>query len=764
MNPLDSPLLYTKSLSFSKFRTAGLRRSVRQGSHERFVTPHRLLTLLRGTRIGKEVLLYPGSHEDEEESVATDTETNDSDDDDNVDNDEDDDGMRVRGRLESVGFTEFMDSAISKSVLDELLFRGGYLAEYEEKKLEPVASPSTSPLYSTTSTSLHLSPPLHPGRLPLERRSSGTTFLARHLQSSHSRSPSTHGHGLRLAPNVEEVNESATDDDEEMNDVGAGERRSRRRGSGSTFAPAASSYDDDGMDIEDRGRERGGRSEVGGAGGTGAGRGRRNRSIVPPSAFISRSMSVPAHHHAHLHRSSSLGISERSSSVPAAYRRSRVGDVRKTIQVLEGSKDVRPIRALDLCGCVSASFLSALDDVIATYKLGPAGLFPPMTMSAVMESRSSSDEDDDGDDETRTEGGGSRMDDAASSSRWSGASSYGHEEGGTALKRKLKRIYFPHLRRLGLSSALLPTPLLTSLVLSFPYLTHLDLSSTLTSPILLKQLAIAGQSGPGGRAMRLAALSLARCRFATGEAIVGLLCGDCPPFTSMSSMGEEGGEESSWGSGEVVMDLIDLSLFGDAAYPSPLSGPELRLLLTVSPAFTGGKLRTIDLSSTPLTDAFLLDHFPPQPQLIELGLSSCRGITIKGVAQFLIDKAPGVEILTLSGSCPLPLPTLAPNAARRSTMDGPTLSVMELHMALLATVASITPSSEDPVEAERELKRRKTNLRVVELDEKTLEGVRGGAGDWKVVWGKGRRGWCVFLFSSSSLFFHDSFLFSRYHE
>ena len=111
LDPSHSPLLLTRTLSFSRFRTAGLRRSVRQGSHERFVTPHRLLTLLRGTRVGQEVLEYPGSKADEEESVSSSV----------IDEEEEDDGgglKILKGKLESVGFTEFMDSAISKNVID----------------------------------------------------------------------------------------------------------------------------------------------------------------------------------------------------------------------------------------------------------------------------------------------------------------------------------------------------------------------------------------------------------------------------------------------------------------------------------------------------------------------------------------------------------------------------------------------------------------------------------------------------------------------
>lgn len=249
--------------------------------------------------------------------------------------------------------------------------------------------------------------------------------------------------------------------------------------------------------------------------------------------------------------------------------------------------------------------------------------------------------------------------------------------------------------------------------------------------------------------MRLRALNLARCRLMTGAAIVGLLCGDCPPFTSMAGM--EADEQ--WGSGEVVADLTDLSLFGDGTYPSPLSQPELRLVISISPAFTSGLLRYLDLSSTPMTDAFLLEHFPRQPHLLELGLANCRGITMRGVAQFLVEKAPGVEVLDLSNSAPAAVQALAPSSAsrRRVTNSAPTLSVMELHMILLKTCASVDASHPDPESAQVLLALRATHLRVVELDEKTLEALQGGAGDWKPIWGKGRRGWYVDIGTHSAL-------------
>ncbi|TNY17718.1 hypothetical protein DMC30DRAFT_356710, partial [Rhodotorula diobovata] len=478
-------------ISFARFRTAGMKRTLRQGSNERFVTPARLLTLFGGTR-------YP------------------------------------RERL--VGLSEYMDSAITFEVLQEILFRGGYLAEYEEPD-----------------------EPLFP----------------------------------ELAPSSSE---------------------------------------------------------------------------------------------------SDLGV-------------------------LEGSLAVQPVRALDLCGCVSRVFVGALEEFTKTYKLGPPALAVPPGMGGPMDTVGEEDEDDEMADFAN--GGGRTPSVRSVRMGW------GAEE------RVLNRTFFPHLRRLGLASSLLPSELLTAFVLSFPYLTHLDLASTLTSPLLLKGLALAGQNGIGGRPMRLKALSLARCRLITGPALLGLFCGDCPP------------------------ELTDLSLFGDGTYPNPLERPELRLVVSASPAFRSGCLRTLDLSSTPMTDELLFELIPPQPHLLELGLAHCRTISMQAVAGFLTNKAPAVEVLDLSHSCPS-LVGQGISSRRRVTLGQPTISIMELHAVLLSQCASLESSSSNPDEAQLLLALRATNLRVVELDEKSLELVQGGAGDWKPIPGKGRRGWYVDTATSSMLTPADS--------
>lgn len=763
--PADSPLLHTKTLNFSRFRSTGLNRTIYQSLNERFVTTERLLTLLRGFRLGQRNLDFPlikNPNDDEDDDYFTHTSFDDY----------DESGAKKKqpslGRLEAVGFTEYMDSSITVEVLEELLFRGGYLAEYEEPEepafmhesdLSDFASSSESDrtdIFPSPATlhAVSLSPVVEP-------------FHYRHLASSHSRSPAdSRTRSGSISSSIAEEdetmmqdsdNEGGADADSVMSDGGGGGARTpvgrrpgrggapglQRRSSGSAFAPRVSvesSEDDMTTDEEeDRGRERYGRNRGLPMTPSQRARQRFERSLGPASTLGARSASVPApfHYPQPVLRSRSIAPSERSSSVPASvsgrYDHHHRDVPKRVVQVLEGSLEVRPLRGFDLCGCISRVFVAAMDDFVKKYKLGPA-LLHQLTLNEEPEDEDDSDEDD------RVTSGGRTP-------------SMRSVRMGFFEDRTLNRTFFPHLRRLGLASSLLPSHLLTAFVLSFPYLTHLDLASTLTSPILLKGLALAGQNGLGGRKMRLKALSLARCRLVTGPAILGLFCGDCPPLTTMAGISDD--DHESWGSGEVVSELTDLSLFGDSTVPSPLERPELRLILTVSPAFTSGRLRTVDLSSTPMNDQLLTEMMPPQPHLIELGLASCRQLTMASVASFLSTKAQSVEVLDLSNSCPSNAGQ-AISSRRRTAIGQPTISVMELHTILLATCASVLPASPNPEEAQFLLALRATNLRVVELDEKSLELVQGGAGDWKPIRGKGRRGWSVPIFFSFSSCFSSS--------
>ncbi|GAA5911227.1 hypothetical protein JCM6882_004068 [Rhodosporidiobolus microsporus] len=911
LNPRDSPLLFTRSISFARFRTAGMKRSIRSGKEERFVTPQRLLTLLRGTRYPKKKLELPVEKEDEEEGgyggagfkgyggyggeSETETET---------ESESETPGggatfggwgrssrKKMAGQLCQVGFSEYMDSAITFPVLEELLFRGGYLAEYEEPD-EP-AFPLATDFASSSGSSVGGSTPfLSSNSLSLPPGSEPQAFHYRHLQSSTSRSPSDgRRRSSSLSTSIAEEEEGtasgpssggqgsgaltpvehstpeqeypdsfgprdAVAEDAEMGDgartpIGRRPSYRRRRLSGLAFAPVGldkepsppqqqqplpatqatpqqgqqfdrpqqqqqqqqslvpahddgeyySSEDSDLGSIVDgeedaereRGRERFGRSRVPSGiatplenafGGQGRGRSRYPSRAglyngLGGSGYQTRSSSLPAPFNGHSQppspysppgassgatastpfqtyvsgpvgaaprssraRAPSISrASERSSSVPASVSGRWGGAAepvpKRTVQVLEGSQGTQPVRALDLCGCVSRVFVAALDEFVATYKLGPPALLGSGGGAGG---------------EQQSGGGMMEVDEEEDEFAGRRTPSVRSIRMGLMEERVLNRTFFPHLRRLGLASSLLPSNLLTAFVLSFPYLTHLDLASTLTSPILLKGLALAGQNGIGGRPMRLKALSLSRCRLITGPALLGLFCGDCPPMTTMAGISDD--DHESWGAGEVVSELTDLNLFGDGTYPCPLEGPELRLVLTVSPAFRSGLLRTVDLASAPMTDQLLLEQFPPQPHLVELGLASCRSITMQAVATFLCTKAPAVEVLDLSFSCPSNVGQ-GISSRRRTFIGQPTISIMELHAVLLSQCASVESSSSNPDEAQLLLALRQTNLRVVELDEKSLELVQGGAGDWKPVAGKGRRGWYVDTATSSRIPLYD---------
>lgn len=84
----DNPGLLARSITFERFRSHGLRRTVREGSRQRFVTPSRLLQILRGTRT--EGSLFPEDGRDVDgENLAV--------------------SGHSAGKLQAVGLTEYID-------------------------------------------------------------------------------------------------------------------------------------------------------------------------------------------------------------------------------------------------------------------------------------------------------------------------------------------------------------------------------------------------------------------------------------------------------------------------------------------------------------------------------------------------------------------------------------------------------------------------------------------------------------------------------
>ncbi|KAI0787931.1 hypothetical protein C8Q74DRAFT_1195306 [Fomes fomentarius] len=135
---------------------------------------------------------------------------------------------------------------------------------------------------------------------------------------------------------------------------------------------------------------------------------------------------------------------------------------------LERRRECKDLEAIDLTGCVSGVFVSALTNFVNTFLLG--------------------DSDDATDSEDQRERRRPRA-------------------------RNVESLVFPGMRRLGLRGVKsLPPHILEPLVLAFPHLTHLDLSCTRISA---EGLAALGASPT----LRLQSLALERCNWLTGESI-----------------------------------------------------------------------------------------------------------------------------------------------------------------------------------------------------------------------------------------------------
>ena len=88
----SNPAFHTESITFERFRAHGLRRTVKEGSRQRFVTPVRVLQILRGTRAQGE--LREGRMASRNHDVET----------------------RTIGKLRAVGLTEYIDVGDMSSI------------------------------------------------------------------------------------------------------------------------------------------------------------------------------------------------------------------------------------------------------------------------------------------------------------------------------------------------------------------------------------------------------------------------------------------------------------------------------------------------------------------------------------------------------------------------------------------------------------------------------------------------------------------------
>lgn len=188
-------------------------------------------------------------------------------------------------------------------------------------------------------------------------------------------------------------------------------------------------------------------------------------------------------------------------------------------------------------------------------------------------------------------------------------------------EKKIEPLIFPGLERLGLRGvkSILPR-YLKPFLMALPSLTHLDLSGTRVTPDILEAL--------GTRPLRLKSLGLARCTKLTSESIRHFLV-DFP----------------------VTTELTELNLYGDMTYVSPLTVEHLQDILTQAPCLLGGQLVYLDLSSAPINES-LLSLCKPQPKLCSLGLSHIPKLELNVVADFLLNKASNVEVLTLINTSP----------------------------------------------------------------------------------------------------------------
>jgi hypothetical protein len=154
---------------------------------------------------------------------------------------------------------------------------------------------------------------------------------------------------------------------------------------------------------------------------------------------------------------------------------------------------------------------------------------------------------------------------------------------------------------------------------------------------------------------------------------------------------------------------------------------DLETFLLEAPCIKSGKLSYLDLSSHPLSGVHL-NLIEPQPALRSLGLSFIPDLALSDITNFLLKKAPNVEVVTLISTSP----QLAPTAPTRQ-------NALAVRSQLIQNLCP-PPFSQYSCSTNQQAA---TRLRVIELEARVLSALGGGADSWKVIRSKGARGWYV---------------------
>ncbi|CEH16381.1 F-BOX/LEUCINE RICH REPEAT PROTEIN [Ceraceosorus bombacis] len=391
----------------------------------------------------------------------------------------------------------------------------------------------------------------------------------------------------------------------------------------------------------------------------------------------------------------------------------------------EGSER-RRLQAMDLSGCISNAFKAGLQTFVDRHLNKSSGR---STSTLFEESETSTADDDESQvDEEEDRRGRSRSTHRTGTSEWSSArsSSARTARSSQQVQRSLSRYSradddeapsthparatrFPSLRRLSLSYVTFPESLLQPFILSFPRLIHLDLTGTKIGPQTLFLLG----AQPG---LHLHSLSLAKCPHMSSESIRWLLV-DSP----------------------VCHSLTELSLAGTLLQPTPIDALDMKAILTEAPCMLHGAMRYLDLASCPVAE--VLGEIHVQPCLLDLGLGSLPRLSLSKISEFLIAKAPNVQVLSIPetssalGSGALSPMDIVESLLRPCAVPPPLTLSQQLAQMGLPQLLGAQPNAA-PVQ------RAKTNLRVVELALGPLRGF-GKYHGWQAIFGAGRRGWLV---------------------